>query len=222
MKKSSSILLAALLVAFVVTPGLAQNLTLGPKVGIGFANWGGDVEGTDSKFGLNIGGSFGIQLHDYFGLLVDVMYVQKGFAEQEDGVDVKTKLSYLEFMIPATFAIRIADSPVTPRLYVGPAFAIETGCKLTGEQGGGEIEIGCDEIFEFTEGLAPDLDTKSLDIGLFFGGGVDIAVGSGALSLDILYNIGMTNINDVEGAEDVSIKNRNFEILAGYKFFFGG
>jgi hypothetical protein len=222
MKKFSSILLAALLVAFVVTPGPAQSLSLGPKVGIGFANWGGDVEGTDSRFGLSIGGSFGIQLHDYFGLLVDVMYVQKGISEEEEGVDVKTKLSYLEFMIPATLAIRIADSPITPRLYVGPAFAFETGCKLSGEQGGGEIEIGCDEIFEFTDGLAPDFDTKSLDIGLFFGGGVDVAVGSGAISVDLRYNIGMTNINDIEGAEDVSIKNRNFQILAGYKFFFGG
>lgn len=222
MKRSSSILLAALLVALVVTPGLAQNLSAGPKVGIGFANWGGDVEGTDSKFGLSIGGSFGIQLHDYFRLLVDGVYVQKGVVEEEGGVDVKTKLSYLEFMFPATVTIPIADSPITPRLYLGPALAIETGCSFSGEEGGATVDIGCDELSEFTDGLVPDFDTKSLDIGLFFGGGADIAVGSGAISVDILYNFGLTNINDIEGAEDVSVKNKNFQILAGYRFFFGG
>ncbi|UCC83341.1 MAG: PorT family protein [Gemmatimonadota bacterium] len=222
MKRSSSLLLVALLVALVTTPGLAQNLSAGPTVGIGFANWGGDVEGTDSRFGLGIGGSFGFQLHDYFRLAVDGVYVQKGISEEEDGFSIKTKLSYLEFMFPATLTIPVADSPITPRIYLGPALAIETGCKFSAEEGGAEVDVGCDEIFEISEGQAPDFDTKNLDIGLFFGGGVDVAVGSGAISVDIRYNIGLTNINDVEGAEDVSIKNRNLQIVTGYRFFFGG
>jgi hypothetical protein len=79
MKRSSSILLATLLVALIGRPGLAQSLSVGPKAGIGFANGGGDVEDTNSNFGFNIGGVFGIQLNDYFRLEMNGQYVQKGF-----------------------------------------------------------------------------------------------------------------------------------------------
>ncbi|MHC5059211.1 MAG: porin family protein [Planctomycetota bacterium] len=220
MKKSGSILVAALLVAFLASPSLAQNLSAGVKGGIDFANLGGDVEDTNSKFGFSAGASFGVQLHEYFQLQFEGQYVRKGTSADELGVDIDFKLDYIEFMVPATLTIPIENSAITPRFYAGPALAIETSCGVTAEEGGVSVDIDCDELYEATGGEL-ELETKTLDFGMFFGGGVDIALGSGAITVDFLYNLGLTNINDVAGTTE-DIKNRNIQILAGYKFFFGG
>jgi hypothetical protein len=220
MKKVSGILLAALLLAFVATPGLAQvGLSVGPRIGIGFANVGGDLEDTDSNFGLSFGGTFGLQLHDYFRLGIDGQWVQKGFSEEEvvdiDGleqVDASFNVNYIEFMVPATLTIPIPESPITPRLYVGPALGIEVSCGLAAEAMGVEFDFDCDEA---------GIETKSIDFSIFFGGGIDFAVGIGAITVDFLYDLGLTDLNDVTG-DPTSIKNRNLQILTGYRFFFGG
>ncbi|KPK82335.1 MAG: hypothetical protein AMS25_02595 [Gemmatimonas sp. SM23_52] len=220
MKKVSCSLLAALLLASVATPGLAQvGLSVGPRFGIGFANVGGDLEDTNSNFGLSFGGSFGLQLHDYFRLAIDGQWVQKGFSEEEvvdiDGfveVDASFNVSYIEFMVPATLTIPIPESPITPRLYVGPALAIEVSCGVSGNVAGVEVNLDCDEA---------GAETKSTDFLIFFGGGVDVAVGIGAITVDLLYDLGLTDLNDVTG-DPTSIKSRNFQVLAGYRFFFGG
>ncbi|MGD2217946.1 MAG: porin family protein [Gemmatimonadales bacterium] len=219
MRKATSIVLAVLVLALVVTPGQAQNLSLGPRVGIGFANVGGDVEDTNSNFGFNIGGTFGIQLHDYFRLEINGQYVQKGFSEEGpveiDGI-VEGKgsfnVNYLEFMVPATLTIPIPNSPITPRLLMGPALAIEVSCGISAEAADIEVSFGCGEV---------DVETKSIDFLIFFGGGVDFSLGVGALSVDLLYDLGLTNLNDVTG-DPTSIKSRNFQIVTGYRFFLGG
>ncbi len=161
MKMSRSIVLAALLVALVTTPGLAQNLSAGPRLGIGFGNVGGDVEDTNSNFGFNLGGTFGIQLHDYFRLDFDGQYVQKGFSEEEtidiDGLtnaEASFNVNYIEFMVPATLTIPIPESPFTPRLFVGPALAIEVSCGITAEALDTEISFDCGDA---------DIETKSID-----------------------------------------------------------
>jgi hypothetical protein len=220
MKRSSSILLATLLVALIGRPGMAQSLSVGPKAGIGFANGGGDVEDTNSNFGFNIGGVFGIQLNDYFRLEMNGQYVQKGFwqdviAEIDGGtVDAKasTNVNYLEFMVPATLTIPIRGSRIEPRLFAGPALAIEVSCVLSVEVMQYETNVDCGDA---------EVETKSIDFSVFFGGGVELALGSGAITLDLLYDLGLTNVNDVTGST-ASLKNRNFQIVTGYRFFFGG
>jgi hypothetical protein len=217
MKKFGTILLAALLVASYASPGLAQ-MTAGVKGGIDFANLGGDVTDTDSKLGFSAGAFLGIDLHEYFRLQFEGQFVQKGMQFTEEGVDVKFKLNYVELLVPATLTIPMENSAITPRLYAGPSVAFELSCKATGEEGGESESFDCADV------PPPDgpFDTKSVDFGVFFGGGVDIAVGSGAVTLDVLYNLGLANINDTEGETDFEIKNKNIQILVGYAFGLGG
>ncbi|UCC71067.1 MAG: PorT family protein [Gemmatimonadota bacterium] len=221
MKRVYSVLPIALLVALAASPVQAQNLSAGPKLGIGFANQGGDVEDTDSKMGFSIGGSFGIQLHEYFRLQFEGQYVQKGLSEDVGGADADFNLDYIEFMVPAILTIPTGNGSITPRLYVGPALALEVSCDFSAEEDGVSASIDCDELSEATDGFLPDLETKSIDFGVLFGGGLDIAVGSGAITFDVLYNLGLTDINDIPGTTE-EIKNRNIQIVAGYRFFFGG
>jgi hypothetical protein len=67
--------------------------------------------------------------------------------------------------------------------------------------------------------------TKSTDFGLVFGGGLDIAAGPGAVTLECRYVLGLTEIDDgfQEALEDpdpqkVDAKNHSIMILVGYSF----
>ncbi len=212
----------ALILMFAAVPSFAQNMSAGVKAGVDFSNFGGDVEGTDSKTGFSAGAFFGLDLHEYFRLQFEGQYVQKGMKESEDNIELKWKLDYIEFMIPATLTIPIQNSVITPRFYAGPAIALEMSCKLSGEVDGQSETVNCDEVSEASGGQLPDIKTKSLDIGVFFGGGVDIGVGNGAVTFDVLYNLGLSNINDIPGTEgSLDIKNKNIQILVGYRFRFG-
>ncbi len=206
--------LAALVVAFVASPGLAQNVSAGVKGGISIANLTGDgIQDTSSKLGF-VGGAFlGVDLHEYFRIQFEGQYVQKGAEDEEGGVTVKINLNYIEFMVPFTLTIP-TNGAFAPRLYAGPALGIEASCTLSAEEGGVEVDVDCDDP-------AADVgERKSTDFSVFFGGGVDIAVGSGAISLDVLYDLGLTNLDD-SGLEGSDVKNKNLLVLAGYRFFFG-
>ncbi len=220
MKRASGILVAALLMALVATPGMAQNLSGGVQGGIGFSNLGGDVEGTDSKLGFSAGANLAVDLHEYFRLQFLGQYVRKGAEEQVLGVDVKFNLDYIELLVPATLIIPIENSPIMPRLFVGPAIAFELDCSVSAEGGGVSVDVGCDEFSDVSGDPDDDVETKSIDFGVLFGGGVDVAVGNGAITLDVLYNLGLADINDIPD-DPFSVKNQNIQILAGYRFFFG-
>jgi hypothetical protein len=164
------------------------------------------------KTGFSFGGFFGADLHRLFRLQGELQYVQKGAKAEEVGVTGKFKLAYLELLVPATLLIPV-EGVVVPRLYAGPAVAFELSCKVSASVGETSVEVDCsDESVE-----AP---TKSVDFGVFFGGGLYIKAGPGAITLDVLYNLGLTDINDFPG-DPATVKNRTLQILAGYGFRFG-
>ncbi len=218
MNKLASLSLAALFVAVVACPSEAQNLSAGVKGGIDFANLGADAEdlfetSLKSKFGYSGGAFFAIDVHEMFRLQFEGQYVRKGASAEEEGVDIDLKLDYIEFMVPATLLIPVENSPLAPRIYAGPALGIEASCKISGEEGGVSVDVDCEEF---------GAETKSIDFGVFAGAGLDIAVGtSGAITLDVLYNLGLTNINDTPEAEGFDVTNRNLQVLVGYRFMFG-
>jgi hypothetical protein len=221
MKRFTRILAAvALVAAFATNQAFAQNMRAGAKLGVDFANFGGDVEGTDSKTGFSAGAFFGVDLHDYFRLQFEGQYVQKGMKESVEGIELKWQLNYLELLVPATLTIPLQNSSITPRLYAGPAVGFEMKCELAASAQGQSQTVDCDQVGELTGGELA-IQTKSPDFGFFFGGGVDVGLGNGAITFDILYNIGLTNINDIPGAEMVDIKNKNLQILLGYAFRLG-
>jgi len=197
---------AAFLVCLMAVPAAAQNMSAGIVGGVSLANLGGDVgdfTNTKAKLGFAGGAFFALDLHEYFRLQFQGQYVQKG-AEFSD-VEEKTKVDYIELLVPLTLTIPIQDSPIAPRLFAGPAVSFLMNCK-------------------FTNGFSEDCKdiTTSTDFGVFFGGGADFMVGNGAIMLDILYNLGLTNINDDVDADEFSVKNQNWQFMAGYRFFLGG
>jgi hypothetical protein len=212
-----SLMLFVFALVFVTGSAFAQTgMRAGVKAGVDFANLGGDAEqlfetSLSNKTGFAAGAFFGFDLHRMFRLQLEGQYVQKGAKTTEEGVDIKFKVDYIEFMVPLTLLIPTEGS-VTPRLYAGPAIGFEMSCKVSGEEGGATVDFDCSEL---------DVETKSTDFGVFFGGGVDFAVGPGALTLDVLYNLGLADLNDVSGVDE-TVKNQNIQIMAGYAFMLGG
>lgn len=221
MNRSCSALLALLLAVGLVDPVLAQNATVGVKAGIDFADLGGDFEdvvetNTDLRTGFSVGGFLGVDLHRLFRLQGEVQYVQKGAKATAQGVEGDFKLSYLEVLVPLTLLIPVEGAAVQPRLYAGPSLAFELSCDIALTDGGMSLEFDCENA---PPEAGIEAETKSVDFGIFFGGGVDIPAGPGAVSLDVLYDLGLTDIDDSDPVID--IKNRNIQILAGYGFAIG-
>lgn len=197
---------AAFLVSLVAVPAAGQNMSAGVQAGVSLANLGGDVQETDMKLGFAGGAFFGVDLHEYFRIQIQGQYVQKGAEETLDGETIKDKVDYIELLVPLTLTIPIENSSFEPRLYAGPAVSFLLSCKFTG---GGE-SVDCKDI------------TKNVDYGVFFGAGADFMVGGGAIMLDVLYNLGLANINDDVDSDVFSVKTKTIQILAGYRFFLGG
>ena len=219
MKKLGSIVTAILLSTLLTSPAFAQNLTAGVKAGIDFADLGGDFEDliettTDLKTGFSVGGFLGIDLHRLFRLQGELQYVQKGAKATLAGNEAKFHVNYIEVLVPLTLMIPVEGS-VAPRLYVGPSLAFELDCKVKGEIEGQSVEFACDS----DEIGAP---TNTTDYGILFGGGIDIAAGPGALTLDVLYNLGLGDIAKEDPTDPVvKVRNNTIQILVGYGFRFG-
>ncbi len=221
MRKLGSPLLALLLFAFLATPGSAQNVMAGVKAGAAFADVGGDFEqliGTSTKMktGFSAGAYLGFDVSRFFRLQLDAQYVQKGTKLTEEGIDIKFKLNYMELYLPLTLLIPIEGGTVQPRLYAGPSLGFELGCKVSGEEGGVQVEFDCDS----DEVGAP---TNTTDFGVLFGGGIDLQAGPGLFTIDLFYNLGIADIAKEDPTDpEIKVTNRNLQVLVGYGFPLGG
>ena len=79
-----------------------------------------------------------------------------------------------------------------------------------------EVELaraGCGQELEGWPGVPLFDETARLDPGLLFGVGVEIALGSGAISGEVRYDLGL---KDITTGESGSQRNRAFHFLVGY------
>jgi len=140
----------------------------------------------------------------------ELLYVQKGATDDDEGVDVTLKLNYIE--VPLLLKIKIpTEGNVSPYFLVGPAIGFKAGCKISGESDGASVDLDCDE---------DNIEFKSIDLGGVVGAGVGFPVGSGQAVLGARYNLGLIRVDDYD--DDEPVKNRAFSFLAGYSFPVGG
>ncbi len=181
--------------------------TSGFKGGLSFANWyGSDVSGTDSKIGLAAGTFYNVQPSDKISIQTELLYVVKGFKAEDLGIEVKTKLEYIEFPFLIKWMFP-TDGNVKPNLFLGAAPAINISAKAEAVSGNVKAEL---DIKDFIKGF---------DFGLVFGGGLDIDAGSSIITIDARYTLGLTSIDNSGFDEDV--KNRVFTVMIGYVLKFG-
>ena len=205
-----------LVIAFLMTlPTVAAGQsTVGFRGGLSLASLGGDdAQDFDSKTGLSFGGFFNVPVSDMLGVQVGAGFVQKGASETELGVDLEFEMGYIEIPLLLTLSPPTSGN-VGFTFSVGPAIGFNTGCTLSGTEGGITVEIDCDDP-------SIGLEVKSFEVGAMVGAGLDIGLTeSVSLVLDGFYNLGLTKVDD-SGVDD-DVKNRAFSILAGVSFSVGG
>ena len=125
--------------------------------------------------------------------------MMKGTEEDVDEGE-KLKLDYLEIPVLVKYMIP-TEGKISPCFFAGPAVGMLMSAKY-----------GDEDVKDFT---------KSIDFGVAFGAGVDVAMGEkGKLTFDARYTLGLANIVDEEGVDD-KVKNANISFMVGYSFPIG-
>lgn len=219
MHKASGILAAILFLFLGVSSGAAQGFTVGAEGGLGLADFSVDPDvTTESRTNFVFGG---VVRYDFapsgvFGVQSGLNFTQKGTKQVEADTEVEWKLSYLELPLLAAVNIPIEDAKIQPRVYTGGLISFETSCELEGRSPSTTVTVDCDSP-DLTALLGTELETSSVDFGLVFGGGFGIEAGSGLLTADVRYDLGLTNINETVGST-TEIKNRVWYFTAGYHY----
>ena len=166
----------------------------------------GDVNITgDGRAGFLFGGWLARDFNPRVGIQVEGLFSQKGTEFNEaDGLfpefsgDPSFKLSYIEF--PVLARVNFPVAPATVRVLAGPTFAFNVN---------ESVKIGDDVEFD-----GDDVPLKAFEMGFALGGAVEFR----KFIVDARYTWGLTDINDDEDADEVSVKNGTFTISFGYRF----
>ena len=234
MKKVSCLIIAFLMCG--VLPTYSQStdyqsnkFSLGIIGGLNFAdmhfpnNQGPDAQEISTRLGFGIGAVLDIRLSENIFVRIEPMYLQKG-GKIEEGSDpvnqpegqINSSSIEIPILIQYTFGNRIK-----PYLIAGPTvgYNLESDIEfdLTGLKFKGDLK----EV------------TETFDLGLTFGGGVQVPVGFGIIFLEGRYTYGLLNqrksgtitvsSNGFEfemdsDKEEHKYTNRGLQLLAGILF----
>jgi len=168
---------------------------------------GDDLPDFTSKMGLKAGASAAFPVSGNIRVHTGLSYAEKGTKLADSDFDEALSIDYIELPVLLRYNVPVAGA-VAPHFMLGPAIAFQIGCEFTEEFEGESGSFDCED-----EGL----EAASVDVGVMAGAGIAYAVsGPMAVTLQILYNFGFTNIDSAEDADD--IVNRAWSFLLGIEF----
>lgn len=183
----------------------ARAQTLGVQGGLNFSTLSGDdIESADHLTGWQLGGT-ALLGRGRTGMLTGLVLTRKGASESGGGLSSRIALTYFQVPLLARFVLSDAGArgSIGTHVYFGPAVALKTGCRVTASFGSGNISAPCDD----PEDAEDPTTFRSTEVSAIAGFGVDFE----SFSLSIQYDLGLTDI-----AEDQSVKNRTFSLIARY------
>ena len=165
------------------------TFTIQPKVGLNLANL--TESEADLRVGLAAGAEFEYQVADIFSLSAGAIYSMQGCKNNIKGVDVTSKLDYI-------------NVPILANVYVVKGLAVKLGL-----QPGFNVTHKVSIDKGSTSGSTDIPDVKSVDLSIPVGLSYEI----NNFVFDARYNFGVTKIHD-----DADSKNSVFQFTLGYKF----
>lgn len=212
MKKASYLIIAFLMCG--VLPTYSQStdyqsnkFSLGIIGGLNFAdmhfpnNQGPDAQEISTRLGFGIGAVLDIRLSENIFVRIEPMYLQKG-GKIEEGSDpvnqpegqINSSSIEIPILIQYTFGNRIK-----PYLIAGPTVGYNLESDIEFDLMGLKFEGDLKEV------------TETFDLGLTFGGGVQVPVGFGIIFLEGRYTYGLLNQRK-SGTITVSSNGFEFEM----------
>jgi Outer membrane protein beta-barrel domain len=187
----------------------AQNVRFGLKGGLNVANqkFTGSLSPTNSSIiGLNIGVFTEIKFSNEIALQPELLFSMQG-----SSFDLRVSDGFTTVDTSNKFDLGYINLPVMLKYYASEDFFIEFGPQVG-------FLINAD-LETKANGRSVKQDLKKLftnnDFGLNFGLGFNV---NPNLFFDARYNLGLSNIAEVDSNSDDSIKNRVFSIGIGYRF----
>lgn len=184
----------------------AQEVSFGAKAGLNIANLSGDIEDTESLMGFHVGAFAEIQFSERFSFQPELLYSMQGAKteESEMGATMESKLKLGYLNVPLMFKFYAAESFF---IEAGPQVGFLMSAKADWEMSGGGVNLSGDEDVKD--------EYKSIDVGLNFGLGYNFTEN---LSVGARYNLGLSNIADVEDSDDFKMNNSVIQVSVGYRF----
>ncbi len=158
----------------------------------------------DSRTDVVVGAMAGFGVTPWLSVQLAGRYSREGTQQTEDELTASLRVSYLDLPLVAEARIPVGESPVVPHVFAGGFVQFETSCGVQ-IRGTVSLDLDCETA---------DAERRSTDYGLVFGGGADVRLGPGAITLDVEYALGLRNM-----ATDPAIeaKSRVLAFVAGYK-----
>ena len=204
------VVLMAAIAVFGLCNVSAQEVSFGAKAGVNFATIGGDdTDGVDGRTSFHIGGVAEIKISEKFSVQPELLYSGQGAKDTYEDEFEKEE---------ATLRLDYLNVPVMAKFYVADGFSLEAGPQvgflLKSEA---EYEYVDKEFPEFNESETVDSKdfTSAIDFGINFGVGYKLDNG---LNFGARYNLGLSNINDFEGSDNIKNQNNVIQISIGYFF----
>jgi len=205
-----NLLLIFTIVLFGFTNIIAQNIKYGSKLGINFSSFTGDeTDGLSTRTSLHAGAIAEIKISDDFSIQPELLYSSQGtksdYSETLDGTTINYSNIKLEYII----------IPLLAKFYVVEGLSLEAGPQIgfliTADRefkktDNGETETGEENILN---------EVKGMDFGLNFGLAYKLESG---IFLAAHYNLGLSNINDFDGSDEVKNQNNVIQFSVGYFF----
>ena len=188
----------------------AQNIKYGSKIGVNIANISGDeTDDLNTRTSLHTGAVAEIVISDEFSFQPELLYSAQGaksdYSETIDEVTFRYTTVKLEYI----------NVPLLAKYYVAEGLSLEAGPQvgflITADRefektDNGETETGEEDILD---------EIKGIDFGLNFGLGYKLDSG---IFIAARYNLGLANINDFEGTDQLKNQNQVVQVSVGYFF----
>ena len=180
-----------------------ENVSIGPIAGVSIANFRGDVNNTDWKPGLTIGGFYNYSSKSGFGFSGQLLFTQLG--AQTDNKTREVNLNYIQAPLLATFFFGRYGDRLRPKIFLGPTLNFLVSAR---DKDGNNIN-----------GDSNNRVYSPFDLGMTFGGGLNYRLQNKIwLNFDARYGVGLLDVTRLDNSD---VKNNNWGINVGLSFPLG-
>ncbi len=191
------ILLSILFVSFLGINTYAQGVSFGIKAGLNIANQKFSNNGLSvtptAIVGIHGGAYLTIMFSEHLGLQPELLYSAQGSKYSFSGSTVTTKINYITLPILLRYNVNDLIS-----FHAGPQLGVVASAKSVSGSNSTDVKN----------------QLKSTDLGLAFGGTIDLPI---KLNITLRYILGLSNIDNTGSSG--TYKNNTIQISLGYKLF---
>jgi hypothetical protein len=173
--------------------------SIGPEIGVNIAKHGRDLDESNFKTGLLVGGFMTYSIRDTYGFTGKVLFSQKGYEYNS----YKETLTYVEIPVIARLFFN-RDGVFRPNIFAGPSVGFLTGAK---SKTGNSDDVQVDNYKDVYNGV---------DFGVTGGLGLNFEIARETRFLiDARYTHG---ISDISKSTNSNVNNNAIGINAGISF----